>query len=245
MSYSRSTAPADPGKTANSHTPAKPHPEFLLPHAAGVWARKIRGKLYYLGPWNDPDGALAKYLEQKDALRAGRTPRPDTDALTVKELRNQFLVAKLVLVESRELTHRSWVDYKAGCDQIVSHFGKGWLVADLGSDDFALQRKKMAERWGPVTLGNVIQRMGVAFSFATDDDLIDRPVHCGSSFKGPARKVIRIDRDRKGPKPFTADEIRRLIDAAGPDNEGDDPAGHQRRHPKGPTAGTCPRPPWT
>jgi hypothetical protein len=62
------TAPAVPGK------PAKPYPDFpLFPHIAGVWVKQIRGKLVYFGPWSDPDGALKKYLEQKDALHAGRS----------------------------------------------------------------------------------------------------------------------------------------------------------------------------
>src|SRR5947199_5120333 len=89
--------------------PSKPRPDFpLFPHAAGVWAKKIRGKLHYFGPWSDPDGALAKYLEQKDALHAGRKPREATEGITVKELCNQFLNAKRALVESGELTNRSW-----------------------------------------------------------------------------------------------------------------------------------------
>jgi len=40
--------------------PAKPQPDFpLFPHATGRWAKKIRGRLHYFGPWSNADGALA------------------------------------------------------------------------------------------------------------------------------------------------------------------------------------------
>jgi integrase len=213
MSKSDFTTPATSGKPVK---PEKPYPEFpLFPHATGRWAKKIRGKLHYFGPWDDPDAALKKYLDQKDALHAGRKPREASDGITIKELCNQFLNAKLALVESGELTNRSWQDYKSACDLVISHFGKGRLVADLDPDDFSGLRKKMAKKWGPVTLGNVIQRIRVVFKFAWDNGLIDRPVRYGQAFKRPARKVVRIDRARKGPKLFSAGEIRRLLDAAG------------------------------
>src|SRR5262245_58468856 len=100
MSKPHSTATPLAGKSLK---PSKPYPDFpLFPHAAGVWAKKIRGKLHYFGPWADPDGALAKYLEQKDALHAGRKPREETEGVMVKELCNQFLNAKQALVESGE-----------------------------------------------------------------------------------------------------------------------------------------------
>ncbi len=195
--------------------PPKPYPDFpLFPHATKRWAKKLRGKMEYFGPWADPDGALKKYLEQKDALHAGRKPRDETAGVTIKELCNGFLLAKRALVESGELTNRSWQDDKAACDLIVSHFGKSRLVGDLDPEDFTALRGKMAKKWSPVTLGNVIQRMRVVFKFAWDNGQIDRPVRYGQGFKRPSRKVVRIERARKGPKLFTADEIRRLLATA-------------------------------
>ncbi len=52
--------------------PRKPRPDFpLLPHAAGVWAKKIRGRIHYFGKWADHQVALEKYLAEKDDLQGG------------------------------------------------------------------------------------------------------------------------------------------------------------------------------
>ena len=72
MSERHPTAPAETVK------PAKPFPGFpLFPHATGRWAKKIKGRLHYFGPWSDPDGALRRYNEQKDDLHAGRRQQFD------------------------------------------------------------------------------------------------------------------------------------------------------------------------
>ncbi len=57
--------------------------------------RRSRGKLYYFGPWSNPDAALQKFLDQRDDLYAGRTPRSTDDGLTVKDLCNRFLTFRL------------------------------------------------------------------------------------------------------------------------------------------------------
>jgi integrase len=214
MTNTDSTAPAPTDKPAR---PSKPSPDFpLFPHAAGVWAKKIRGKLHYFGPWADPEGALASYLKQKDDLHAGRKPRPSAGAITVKDVANDFLAAKKALVEAGELSQRTWDDYKLVCELVVAHCGKGRLVGDVGPDDFGPLRNKMAKRWGPQRLGaKLIQYTRSLFKHAYDSGMIPAPVRFGPGFKRPSKKTLPLSRAEGGPKMFTADEVRRLLGAAG------------------------------
>ena len=150
-----------------SSKPAKPYPDLpLFPHASGQWAQKIRGRFVYFGPWNNPDVALAKYLAAKDDLHAGRTPRPEPGALSLKDLANAFLNAKQAMVDTGELSPRTWDGYKSACDFLVKHLGKTRLVADLGPDDFAAVRTKLAQRYGPHGLGTAIQCIRCACKYA-------------------------------------------------------------------------------
>ncbi len=60
--------------------PAKPYAGFpLFPHATGRWAKKIRGRFVFFGPWADPFGALERYTSQRDALHAGLVARAAAD----------------------------------------------------------------------------------------------------------------------------------------------------------------------
>src|SRR5262245_57699307 len=112
--------------------PSKPYPDFpLFPHSNGCWAKKIRGKFHYFGVWADPDGALKKYLEQKDDLHAGRRPTPANDTRTVKDVANLYLTAKQDAVAASELSPRTWADYKAIMDMLVTGLGKHRQVATL------------------------------------------------------------------------------------------------------------------
>src|SRR5262245_40163334 len=168
MSEKDSTAPAKP---------SKPYPDFpLTAHPTGYWCKKIRGKIHYFGPWADPDGALARYLERKDDLHAGRTPRTDPAALAVKDAATAFLNAKAALVDSGELSPHTFAGYKRAADELVAHTGKARLVADLRSADFAALRNRMTAKWGPATLGVMVVCVRAVFKHAFDSGLIDSPV---------------------------------------------------------------------
>jgi hypothetical protein len=104
--------------------------------------------MQYFGPWSDPDGALKSYLEQKDALHAGRKPRPDPTAVTVKDVADAFLNHKQALMDAGELSLHTRANYKRTADKLVSHMGKARLVEDLDPQDFAALRNRMTKKLG-------------------------------------------------------------------------------------------------
>ena len=200
---------------SDSSKPAKPYKDFpLFPHATKRWAKKIKGKLVYFGPWDDPEGALKKYRAERDDLHAGRVPKARSKEKTISELLNQFLTTKKNRLESGELTPRSFADYKATCDRISNAFALDRPIDDLTPDDFEALRASIAKIWGAVALGNEVQRVRVLFKFAVDTGLVDRPVLFGPGFKRPAKKTLRLARESKGLRMFEAVEVLRILEAA-------------------------------
>jgi integrase len=205
--------------------PKKPYSTFpLTPHPSGAWQKKIRGKVHYFGRWArrvngkleriEGDGwkeALEEYKAVADDLHAGRTPRVHHDALTVADLCNRFLTAKLRKVESGEMGPQAFKDYKLTTDLLVSEFGRTRPVPDLAADDFEKLRATMAERWGPVRLGNTITRVKSIFKYALDNGLLDKPVRYGSQFAKPDQAVLRRHRAKRGELMLEADRLRALI----------------------------------
>jgi integrase len=199
-------------RTNENGAPNKPYPEFpLFPHATGRWAKKIRGKTYYFGQWNDPDGSLKKYLEQKDDLHAGRKPRDTTEGVTVKTLCNAYLNHKKALLDANELSPRTWRNYTEATDLLIEQFGKGRLAADLRPDDFATLRNAMSRKWGAVRVRDFIQRVRSVFKYGYDSELLDAAMRFGPGFTRPSKKTVRLERAEKGQRMFEADEIRALI----------------------------------
>jgi integrase len=141
-------------------------------------------------------------------------PRQEQKGFTVAALCDHFLNHKRDLMDSGELSPRTHRDYKDVTDLLVAHFGKDRLVTDLRQEDFATLRVKLARRWGPVRLGNIVQRVRTIFKYAFDAEHIDKPVRFGPGFKRPSKKTLRIERAKDGPKLFTREEILRLLDCA-------------------------------
>jgi len=207
-------------KRSKRKKPKKPYKHFpLYAHATGRWAKKIRGQLFYFGPWSDPDAALALYMENRVSLHAGlgMNPLPSAEeCLKVRELCNHFLTSKKHLLDNDELSPRTFRDYVSTCDRMLktSAFRYNPAVQDLVSGDFAKLRTAFAKNLGPINLGNEIQRVRSLFKYGYDSGLIDNPIRFGPGFKKPTRKVIRQARQANGPRMFEAEELRAAITEA-------------------------------
>jgi integrase len=218
MSEHDSTPASKPSKPATKAArPAKPRPDFpLFPHASGQWAKKVRGRMCYFGKWNDPEGAEERYKAEKDALEAEPPePPPDPAAVTCKEMCNAFMAAKQHQLDAGELSKRTLYDYKRDCELLLAAFGKGRAVTALRPSDFASLRATLATRYGPHRISVTIARIRVLFNFAFDNELIAAPIRYGSGFDRPSAKTMRKHRAEQGPRLFEADEVRRMLSAAG------------------------------
>lgn len=202
---------------ARTTKPAKPHKDFpLFPHANGQWCKKVRGRLFYFGPWADPTAALKRWNRDKDCLLAGEEP-PTTDGLpSVKDLCNRFLTAKESRLLTGELSQRSYDHYYRTCEILVKEFGKFRLLKNLGPADFQKLRAELAKTRAAVALGGYIQYVRSVFNFAYQNDLIDRPMKFGSDFVKPSRKTLRLEKIERGRGVFASEDIRAMLDAASP-----------------------------
>jgi len=201
------------GAAAPSKSP-KPYPDFpLFAHATRRWCKKIRGRLVYFGKWEDADGALKRYLDQKDALHAGRDPAA-AEGFTVFSLCGRFLTSKKNRLDSGELSIHPSNEYTATCKRLIKTFGRNRPVSAPRPQDFERYRALIAKRWGPVRLGNEIMRVRSVFKFAVSD-CDEAHARFGEQFRRPSAKVLRRHWQEQGPKMFEATEIKRMLVAAG------------------------------
>jgi len=200
--------------------PQWPYPNIvtMTAHPSGYWCKKIKGKLYYFGPIDQPDVALARYQEDGPDLHAGRVPRRRRrgqwiESTTVANAANAFMSVKTDQLDAGEISPNTWRDYHRMLDFIVGVLGRTRRAQDLGPADFADLRAAGGKRWGPWELGKMVVVTRMLFRFAYDHELIDAPLRFGEGFRKPDLVAKRRARRAKGRQVFTAEEIRTLYQA--------------------------------
>lgn len=205
-------------KCPGGERPSKPYADFpLFPHRCGQWAKKIRGRLVYFGPWRDWREALERYQRERDDLHAGRTPRPHIDdGLSLLDLCDAFMAAKDDLRANGELAERTFREYHATCLRMLRLFGREACAGGLAPVDFDRLRADIAKRWGLVRLGNEIGRVRSVFRFGYESGLLAQPIRFGPTFRKPSARSLRADRNARESRMLTPGELRLVLSVAPP-----------------------------
>lgn len=160
---------------------------------------------------------MARYNAQAVDLHAGRKPREEKGGgLQINELCNHFCDTqdhKLELGIIAESTHQDYIDT---CERIVEFFGRTQSVETLQVEDFVRFKRDIGTTLGLRSMGNEINRIRMVFKYAYDEELITRPVRFGKQFTRPAKRVLRREKQKKGPMMYEAHEIRKLLRFATP-----------------------------
>ena len=201
--------------------PEKPYPTFpLTPHSSGKWAKKVRGRIFYFGRWDDPDGALREWNAVKDALTSGRSPTVTGISPSVKDLFNEYMDRQIVRVDAQKLEARTFVDSRNALSHFAKAVGPERIAASLVPADFKLARSDYAsEGRGPFTVNRYIANVKAALNWAVRNGKIPPPVY-GDEFHKEASKVMRksarLAKYAKGSETFSPKEIQAILKHATP-----------------------------
>jgi integrase len=110
--------------------------------------------------------------------------------------------------------------YQDACRRLVDAFGPSRAVLDLQPADFEQLRNAISKTLGLVCIHNTVTRIRSVFKFGVDQGLLPRLPTFGQSFRKPSQKALRVQRAKKGPKMFTAEQLRKILDVATPNMKG-------------------------
>ncbi|MEZ6094431.1 MAG: tyrosine-type recombinase/integrase [Pirellulaceae bacterium] len=202
---------------SNNPRPAKPYPEFpMYPHRNGQWCRKINGKNYYFGLWEDPNGSLDRHNKEYPYLKAGVPVPVELNLLTIGDGVNLFLQHKDEERRAGIITNRWFQDLCVIGKFIVENLDRRRAVESLTPNDFADIRSKIVRKHSPSISRNWIARIKSVFKYLWDSRLIRTPVNFGVAFKPPSKMHVRKHRAEKGKQLWTAEQIKSLLAVANP-----------------------------
>lgn len=195
--------------------PPKPYPDFpLFAHSSKQWAKKIRGRTYYFGHWQDWEGALQKYVKERDYLHAGQLP--PSDYTTLADVLNAYLEQKKRALEIGDIGDRAYKEYETVCD-VVATLGKHRPFESLNADDLSrlrntLAKGKKGQVLSPVSHKRLLTQARMVFLFANEE--LGYNIRYKKPLRTPPKAKIRERRNAIGERMFEAAEIRTLIEAA-------------------------------
>lgn len=191
--------------STSSAKPMKPHPDFpLFAHNNGQWAKKIKGRMAYFGPWANHKVALKRYHAEMDGPPA-----------SLKAAVDRYLLAQERLQVSGEITQRHHRMVEWSLNKLVAQIGPAKSIARLTSDDYGMWRAAIATTNGAVSLNCHVTRVRAFLNWCKREKIISE-LPAWDSLKKPSRAQLRRARINRGSKMFSPEELRELIRSSDP-----------------------------
>jgi integrase len=195
--------------------PDKPYPDFpLRPHARGKWTKKIGGKSYYFGTWDDPYAALREY----ESFVAGNgEPKATTGELNLIDAADLFLESKQSQVNEGTLVKRTLEEYVNTCQRFIEQMGRTRRPQDLRPADFGAYRTYLVatKKYGIVTVSNEIVRVKVLMNWIHKTYFPGTLAQFGPSFDAANRKSMRKHKSEQKSKLLAPETIHAILDESG------------------------------
>jgi len=160
---------------------------------SGQWSKRHRGKLYYFGPLDDPDYALAEYRRRWPAIKAGRPTHPaSVGAISVRELTNLYHDR----ARRKGRSPHTIAKIRRYVRLIGPVLGLTRDAHSLGPQDFARLRDAL-DAYAPTTAADVITYTRSIFDWAFSARLLDRRADYGPDFDKPSSRDLARWRERR------------------------------------------------
>ena len=194
--------------------PQKPRKDYpLYAHNRFYWAKKIKGRVYYFGRWEDPTGAEEEYERVRADLYAGRTPSPaDAESDSLLEACNLFIHAKGFDVELGELKQAALDEHKRTCAVILKTLGQTKPVKEIKAIDMLAIEQALGKGAAPTTRKVRIGRAKTLFNWLYRMEKINNRL--SEKLRSPSKDVIKKAKNAKPKKLFTQKEVYTLLKLA-------------------------------
>ncbi len=218
------------GNSSVGEKPSKPYSDFpLYAHNSGRWAKKIRGRTHFFGKWDCWKSALNRYLDERDAIQAGRNPRKQqTNDPTLQELVNVYCDDCRKRVDANELTGRTLNDYTKSLKRLATIRSKFEQPSQWTPEDFADIKESFAKpikrtsairggikgsqvkRRSATTVDIDIRAVKAFLSWCSASEFIPAPRY-GKSFRQSSEKQKRLKKEIAGPRDIAASDVLAIV----------------------------------
>ena len=183
--------------------PEKPYEKFpLFPHATGRWAKKIKGKHVYFGPWNDWEGALERFHNYAKPSRF-------TFGGSVVE----YLTSRSEMEEVDKITARHLTDIRITLSKVVKSIGARKILSSIESREWGRWRRDLERTNKHVSVAGHLRRLRAFLRWAEREKIANFPLT--DQLHLPTRKELRRERSKRPAKLFMPEEIKRIMPYGG------------------------------